>query len=151
MLKNQITTDFIYFISSNFVTISHINYWNQVNSWKNLWKFWNGPLCRNKSGPYLMQHIGRVAKPKLVSRACLRYFQITLIVHDVIVSVHDVNKKILSCDSNYIVDVVMWQKFGNSSISMTEVIITSILYGFDLKTQFLRGGLGSSSIIWDWR
>ena len=32
-------------------TISHINYWDQVNSWKNLWKFWNGPLCRNKSGP----------------------------------------------------------------------------------------------------
>ena len=31
--------------------ISHINYWEQVNSWKNLWKFWNGPLCRNKSGP----------------------------------------------------------------------------------------------------
>ena len=27
-----------------------------------------------------MQHIGRVAKPKLVSRACLRYFQITLIM-----------------------------------------------------------------------
>ena len=32
-------------------TISHINYWDQVNSWKNLWKFWNGPLSRNKSGP----------------------------------------------------------------------------------------------------
>ena len=25
--------------------ISHINYWDQVDSWK----FWNGPLCRNKS------------------------------------------------------------------------------------------------------
>ena len=45
----------------------------------------------------------------------------------------------------------MCQKFGNSSISMREVIITSILYGFDLKNQFLRGGLGSSSTIWDWR
>ena len=44
----------------------------------------------------------------------------------------------------------MWQKFGNSSISMREVIITSILYGFDLKKQYLRGGLGSSSIICDW-
>ena len=32
-------------------TISHINYLDQVNSWKNLWKFWNGPVCRNKSGP----------------------------------------------------------------------------------------------------
>ena len=50
--ENQITTNFIYLTSSNFVTISHINYWDQVNSWKNLWKFWNGPLCRNKSGPF---------------------------------------------------------------------------------------------------
>ena len=45
---------------------------------------------------------------------------------DVIIPVHDVNNKILSRDSNYIVDVVMWPKFGNSSISMREVI-TSIL------------------------
>ena len=47
--------------------------------------------------------------------------------YDVIISVHDVTNKILSRDSNYIVDVVMWPKFGNSSISMKEVIITSIL------------------------
>ena len=47
--------------------------------------------------------------------------------HDVIISVHDVSSKILSRDSNYIVDVVMWSKFGKSSISMREVIITSIL------------------------
>ena len=36
-------------------------------------------------------------------------------------------------DSNYIVDVVMWPKFVNYSISMREVIITSILYRFDQK------------------
>ena len=48
-------------------------------------------------------------------------------VYDVIVSVHDVTNKTLSRESNYTVDVVMWPKFGNSSISMTEVIITSIL------------------------
>ena len=47
--------------------------------------------------------------------------------YDAIISVHDVTNKILSRDSNYIVDVVMWQKFGNSSISMREIIITSIL------------------------
>ena len=47
--------------------------------------------------------------------------------YDVIVSVHDVNNKILSCDSNYIVDVAMWPKSGNSSVSMREVIVTSIL------------------------
>ena len=45
----------------------------------------------------------------------------------VIYSVYDITNKILSHDSKYIVDVVMWQKFGNSSISMREVIITSIL------------------------
>ena len=47
--------------------------------------------------------------------------------YDVIIPVDDVTNKILSCDSNYIVDVVMWPKFGNSSISMRKVIITSIL------------------------
>ena len=38
---------------------------------------------------------------------------------------YDVTNKILSRDSNYIVDVVM--KCGNSSISRREAIITSIL------------------------
>ena len=47
--------------------------------------------------------------------------------YDVIISAHDVTNKILLCDSNYIVGVVMWPKFGNSSISKREVIITSIL------------------------
>ena len=42
--------------------------------------------------------------------------------YDVIISVHDVTSKILSRDSNYIIDVVMWPKFGNSSISMREVL-----------------------------
>ena len=45
----------------------------------------------------------------------------------VIYSVYDVTKKILSHGSNYIEDVVMWPKFGNSSICITEVIITSII------------------------
>ena len=48
---NQITTNFVYLTSSNFVTISQINYWDHVNSWKNFWKFWNCPRCRNKSAP----------------------------------------------------------------------------------------------------
>ena len=47
--------------------------------------------------------------------------------YDVIISVHDVTIKISSRDSLYIVDVVIWPNFGNSSISMREVIITSIL------------------------
>ena len=47
--------------------------------------------------------------------------------YDVIISVDDVTNKILSRDSNYIVDVFMWPKFGNCSISMRGVITTSIL------------------------
>ena len=47
--------------------------------------------------------------------------------YDVIISVDDVTNKISSRDSNYIVDVFMWLKFGSCSISMSEVITTSIL------------------------
>ena len=47
--------------------------------------------------------------------------------YDVIIPAHDVTNKIVSRDSNYIVDVVMWPNFGNSSISMRDVIITSVL------------------------
>ena len=45
----------------------------------------------------------------------------------VTISVNDVTNKILSRDSNYVVDVLMWPKFGNCTISMREVIATSIL------------------------
>ena len=55
--ENQTTTNFIYITSSNFVTIPHINYWDQVNSWKNLLKFWNGSLCWNKSGPFPLLNV----------------------------------------------------------------------------------------------
>ena len=47
--------------------------------------------------------------------------------YDVIIFVYDVSSKILSRYLNYIVNVVMWPKFGNPSISMKEVVITSIL------------------------
>ena len=46
--------------------------------------------------------------------------------YDIIIFVHDVTNKILERDSNYIVDVVVWSKFGNSSISMREFIITTV-------------------------
>ena len=59
--------------------------------------------------------------------------------YDVIISVDDVTNKILSRDSNYIVDVFMWPKFGNCSISMREVITTSVLSGFDKKNHFFWG------------
>ena len=47
--------------------------------------------------------------------------------YDVIISTNDVTNKILSQYSNYIADVVMWTKFGKSSTSMREVLITSSL------------------------
>ena len=48
--------------------------------------------------------------------------------YDVIICIHDVTNKILSREWNYIVAVVMWPNFGNSSISVKEVIIiTSML------------------------
>ena len=46
--------------------------------------------------------------------------------YDVIIFVYDVTNQILLRESNYILDVITWPKFGNSSISMREVIITSI-------------------------
>ena len=46
---------------------------------------------------------------------------------DVIIPVNNFTNQILSRYSNYIVDVFMWPKFGNYSISMREVITTSIL------------------------
>ena len=47
--------------------------------------------------------------------------------YDVTISVDDVINKIISRDSNYIVDLFMWPKFGNCSISLREVITTSTL------------------------
>ena len=45
----------------------------------------------------------------------------------VIISVYDDINKNLSRGSNFIVDMVMWPKFGNYRTSMREVIMTSIL------------------------
>ena len=63
--------------------------------------------------------------------------------YGVIISFHDIINKVLSSDSNYIVDVVMWPKFDNPSISIREVIITPIFWGFDQqKKNFFEG--------WSW-
>ena len=47
--------------------------------------------------------------------------------YDAIIPVDDVTNKVSSLDSNYIVDLFLRPKFGNCSISMREVITTSIL------------------------
>ena len=47
--------------------------------------------------------------------------------YDIITFVYDFTSKILSRDLNYIVDAVIWPKFGKSTISLKEIIITWIL------------------------
>ena len=41
--------------------------------------------------------------------------------YNVIIYVHDVTNKMLSRDSNYIVNIAMWLKFGNSSILLEKL------------------------------
>ena len=65
--------------------------------------------------------------PKLATPGLLKITEFWNKGYDVIVPIDDVTSKILSRDSNYIVDVFMWQKFGNSGIFMRKVIATSIL------------------------
>ena len=48
--------------------------------------------------------------------------------YDGIFFANEVAKKNLSHDLNYIVNVLMWPKFGRCSISMREVMITSVLH-----------------------
>ena len=59
--------------------------------------------------------------------------------YDVITPVDDATNKILFRDSNYVVEVFMWPKFGNWSISMRKSITISILQGFDQKIHFFEG------------
>ena len=59
------------------LTISHINYWDQVSSWKNLWTFWNGPLCRNKSVPFPLLNVTAYCKSSN-SEACAKKLSQTL-------------------------------------------------------------------------
>ena len=67
--------------------------------------------------------------------------------YDVKNPVYDVTNKTLSRDSNYIVDVFMWLKFGKLSEKLSQ---PQFYKDLTRKTTFLRGGLGSSSIILDW-
>ena len=61
-------------------------------------------------------------------------------VYDVIISTHVCHKKVLSRNSNYILDLVMWPKFGKNSISIRDV--TSIFIRiWTEKPLFMRGGL----------
>ena len=63
---------------------------------------------------------------------------------DAIIFVNNIFSKIFSNDSSYAVDVAMSIKFGNSSISMREVVITSIYKYLARKINYLRGAFTSS-------
>ena len=63
---------------------------------------------------------------KMASPALLKIKIFSNKVYYAIYSVYDVTNKVLSHDSNYIIDVAMGPKFGNSNICIREVIITSI-------------------------
>ena len=64
---------------------------------------------------------------KLATRSLLKIQIFQNKGYDFIISDYDPTNKILLRDSNYIVDAVMKLTFGNSSVSMREVIIRSIL------------------------
>ena len=66
----------------------------------------------------ILMMLAKMATPALLKRNTGYY---------VMYCVYDVTSNILSHDSTYIMGVVMWPKFGNSSISIRENIITSIL------------------------
>ena len=63
--------------------------------------------------------------------------------YDIKIPVNDVTNKILSHYSNYIVDMFMWPKSGNSSICLREVTTTSFYKDLTTKTTFLKGDLDS--------
>ena len=65
--------------------------------------------------------------PKMANPGLVKIMVFSNKGYDVIIAVDDVTNKILSPDSNYIVNVLMWPRFGNWSISITELITTSIL------------------------
>ena len=59
--------------------------------------------------------------------------------YDVIIYVIELTNKILSRNSNYIVDAVMWSKFGKFSIFPKDVIIISILQELNQKKHLFWG------------
>ena len=85
-------------------------------------KFGNSSISVRELITSILYTIGRGI---LGVRAVLKVFWNK--VYDVIISFNDATNKISSRDSNYILDAVMWPKFGNSSSFMRKVIITSIL------------------------
>ena len=61
--------------------------------------------------------------------------------YDIAIFAHDITNKSLSYDSNYIVNMVLWPKIGNSSFSKREIL--------RIWPKEIRGVLNSTSIIWE--
>ena len=74
----------------------------------------------NKVGIFMMS-------AKLATIGLLKIKNFSNKGYDIINFVHDVSIKFLSHVSNYVIEVVMSPKFGNSSIPVRDVIIISIL------------------------
>ena len=60
---------------------------------------------------------------KLATPALLKRKKFQNKGYDAIILDFDITKEILSCNSNYTVDEVMWSKFSNSNISVLEVLL----------------------------
>ena len=59
---------------------------------------------------------------KLTSLGLLKIKVFWKKIYDVMIYFNDVNSKFLWGESNYVVDLTLWAKFGNSGISMREVL-----------------------------
>ena len=97
-------------------------------------------------GPFFLGGRGRCSwlegeggkKAFLTYPAIMKLATVIPYLKNVIICINEIINKILSHDSHFIVDLVTWPKFGNSSISMREVIITSIYKNLTRKTTFLE-------------
>ena len=97
-----------------------IVFWYIISSSFNI--FWVLKEFFNRNGYNFQQWSAKLAAPGLLKVKKFRSKS-----YDVLIPDYDVISKISSRESNYIVVVVMWPKFGSSSISMKEFIITSNL------------------------
>ena len=70
--------------------------------------------------------------------------------YDVIIYIHEFSNKISSRDSSYIADVVNDQNLVTLAFFWQKLSEPQFYKDFTRKANFLKGALGSSSIIWNW-
>ena len=69
-------SELVIYLSISSSTISELNYWDQDNSWKKLQKFWNGPLCRYKTGPSPLINVAACLKSSNTKACAMKLSQI---------------------------------------------------------------------------